>query len=68
MTGIIKRVVEERGFGFIEPSGPGPDVFFHMSALAGGLVFNEQLRGQRVEFDRESRDGRSRATSVRPAN
>ncbi len=32
--GTIKRVMTDKGFGFIE-TGPGEDLFFHMSAVQG---------------------------------
>ena len=47
--GTIKTI-NERGFGFIQTPNQ-PDVFFHASALADDLEFNEQLQGRRVQFD-----------------
>jgi CspA family cold shock protein len=66
-TGQIKRLVRDRGFGFIRPEGASEDIFFHSSALMGG-IFDQLNEGQTVEFDREAdpRDpGRSRAINVR---
>jgi CspA family cold shock protein len=66
-TGQIKRLVRDRGFGFIRPEGASEDIFFHSSALQGG-IFDQLNEGQNVEFDRESdpRDPkRSRAEPVR---
>ena len=34
MTGVIKKIVKERGFGFITSDDGGDDVFFHRSRLA----------------------------------
>ena len=49
-AGTVKWFKTERGFGFIEPDGDGPDVFAHFSNIsAEGL--RELLEGQRVEFD-----------------
>jgi cold shock CspA family protein len=62
--GTIAKVVEERGFGFIRPDGGIADVFFHAKSLGDGLVWGEQLKGQRVEFQTEVRDGRIRAAVV----
>ncbi len=66
-TGQIKRLVRDRGFGFIRPEGATEDIFFHSSAIAAGM-FDQLNEGQNVEFDREPdpRDPkRSRAVNVR---
>lgn len=66
-TGQIKRLVRDRGFGFIRPEGASEDIFFHSSAMEGG-VFDQLNEGQNVEFDTEAdpRDpNRSRAINVR---
>jgi CspA family cold shock protein len=48
--GWIERIVADKGYGFIAPSGGGPDVFFHRSTLEDGAF--EQLReGQVVSFE-----------------
>jgi CspA family cold shock protein len=48
--GVIKKLVQDRGFGFI--SGDRGDVFFHHSTVDGGL-FDELREGQTVEYDLE---------------
>lgn len=66
-TGQIKRLVRDRGFGFIRPEGASEDIFFHGSALQGGS-FDQLSEGQNVEFDSENdpRDPkRSRAINIR---
>jgi CspA family cold shock protein len=66
-TGQIKRLVRDRGFGFIRPEGASEDIFFHSSALKSG-IFDQLNEGQNVEFDKENdpRDPkRSRAINVR---
>ncbi len=66
-TGQIKRLVRDRGFGFIRPEGASEDIFFHSSAMQGG-IFDQLNEGQSVEFEREAdpRDpNRSRAINVR---
>ena len=68
-TGQIKRLVRDRGFGFIQPAGESEDIFFHSSSLPQG-VFDQLNEGQTVEFDKESdpRDSRkTRAANVRVA-
>ena len=46
--GTIKRLTD-KGFGFIE-TGPGRDLFFHMSAVEG-VRFEDLRQGQRVSFN-----------------
>lgn len=68
--GQIKRLVRDRGFGFIRPEGATEDIFFHSSSLQSG-VFDQLNEGQTVEFDKEAdpRDPkRSRAVNVRLAS
>jgi CspA family cold shock protein len=45
--GTIKKVVSDKGFGFIETDGD--DVFFHCSVVEEG-VFEQLQVGQKVEF------------------
>lgn len=65
--GKIKKVVSEKGFGFIE--GPnGKDVFFHHS-IVEQPGFDELRQGQEVEFevDAEGSKGKGpRAKYVKP--
>ncbi len=65
--GQIKRLAKDRGFGFIRPDGESEDIFFHTSAVTGG-VFDNMNEGQMVEFEKgkDERDPRkSRALNVR---
>ncbi|NKZ00825.1 cold-shock protein [Glycomyces fuscus] len=49
-TGKVKWFNGEKGFGFIEQDGGGPDVFAHYSAIqANG--YRELAEGQAVDFD-----------------
>ena len=62
--GTIKKLVVDRGFGFID-TGDRQDLFFHFSALNG--VRMEELReGQRVEYEAGEGPKGPRAESVRP--
>ena len=64
--GTIKRLVPDRGFGFIK-SGEDADIFFHRSELQG-TDFAALREGQAVEFEiGKGRDGRSQAVKVRLA-
>jgi CspA family cold shock protein len=64
-TGVIKKFIEDRGFGFITPDGARGDVFFHKSAMQAGAVPEV---GAVVEFveEMDRRSGRLRAANVRP--
>jgi CspA family cold shock protein len=65
MQGTIKRVVRERGFGFIV-SSDGKEVFFHRSGLQQ-LPFEGLQEGTIVEFEVEQGEKGPRATNVRPS-
>ena len=68
-TGTVKKLVKDRGFGFIEPSEGGEQLFFHSSALAPGdfdLLQTDQSLEYEVQPDPRNA-GRSRAVNVRVA-
>lgn len=48
--GAVKWFNAEKGFGFIEQEGDGPDVFVHYSAI-DSTGYKSLDEGQRVEFD-----------------
>ena len=64
VEGTIKFFNATKGFGFIEPSGGGKDVFVHISAVErAGL--SSLREGQKVSFELETgRDGKTSATSL----
>ncbi len=64
--GTIRRLVSDRGFGFIhQAEGTGADLFFHRSELQGA-DFASLREGQEVEFEiGRGRDGRTEAVKVR---
>ncbi len=51
MKGTIKKLVRDRGFGFIA-SEDGTEVFFHLSSLSG-THFEALQEGQEVQFELE---------------
>jgi len=63
LKGKIKKLIGERGFGFITDEN-GKEVFFHRSALAGE-DFNALEEGTSVEFDLENGPKGPRAVNVR---
>ncbi|GAA0295580.1 cold-shock protein [Kineococcus aurantiacus] len=48
--GTVKWFNAEKGYGFIEQDGGGPDVFVHYSAI-GGSGYRSLEENQRVEFE-----------------
>jgi cold shock protein len=66
MTGTIKKLVQDRGFGFIT-SEDGAEYFFHREQLRGGLDFDGLSTGQRVTFETESGTKGPRAVGVQSA-
>ena len=65
-TGTVKKVVAERGFGFITAED-GKDYFFHRSALAPTLDFDRLEGGEQVQFEVEQDPKGARAKNVEPA-
>jgi CspA family cold shock protein len=63
--GQIKRLVRDRGFGFIRDDG-GQEWFFHRSSVQGN--FDQLNEGQRVSFDEEPSAKGPRAGNVRSEN
>ncbi len=60
----IKKVMFDRGYGFINPEGGGADVFFHFSVLKD--TDHEDLKeGDLVEYELEIGDKGPRATVVK---
>ena len=50
MKGTVKRIVSEKGFGFLASLDDGNEYFFHQSACVG-VGFDELREGQSVTFD-----------------
>ncbi|HEX3861830.1 MAG TPA: cold-shock protein [Stellaceae bacterium] len=63
-TGTVKWFNAQKGYGFIQPSSGGPDVFVHISAVerAGMHSLNE---GQTVSYEIESRQGKTSAIDLK---
>lgn len=67
-TGTVKFFNASKGFGFIEQTNGGPDVFVHASAVErAGLP--SLVEGQKLSFDVETdeRSGKSAAANLQNA-
>ncbi len=65
-TGTVKWYNSTKGYGFIEPSDGGKDVFVHVSAVEGaGLRGLDE--GQKVSFEveRDRRTGKESAGQLK---
>ena len=65
-TGSIKKVVSDRGFGFITTPDQ-KDYFFHRDALDSSIDFDRLVGGEKVEFEIEQSPKGPRASRVRTA-
>ena len=65
-TGTVKWFNDEKGYGFIQPSDGGKDLFIHHSNIAGS-GFKTLAEGAKVEY--EAREGTKgpEAVNVTPA-
>jgi CspA family cold shock protein len=64
MTGTIKTLRIDKGFGFIMGQD-GLQYFMHRSAIRGGEIFEQLREGQLVAFDPTTSDKGPRAENVR---
>lgn len=66
-TGTIKKLVRDRGFGFIQQSD-GTDLFFHRSAVTGAN-FDDLTEGQSVSYEKamDPRRNKENGAKVTPA-
>lgn len=62
--GKIKKLVRDRGFGFISATD-GREVFFHQSSLVD-VEFDSLNEEQEVEFEVEKSPKGARAINVKP--
>ena len=65
-TGTIKKVVADRGFGFITADDT-KEYFFHRNSLDSTLDFDRLNGGEKVEFEVEESPKGPRAAQVRAA-
>lgn len=53
MTGTIKKLLADKGFGFITAEELGQDLFFHSNSLVG-VTFDELKEGDSLSFEVET--------------
>ncbi len=62
MKGNIKRMISDKGYGFITVEGEEKDLFFHRTGTKG--EFDDLNEGDEVEFDLEETDRGTQANNV----
>jgi CspA family cold shock protein len=67
-TGTVKWFNTTKGFGFIQPSEGGKDVFVHVSAVERSDL-RSLIEGQEIsyELERDNRSGKESAVNLRSA-
>ncbi len=67
MTGTIKKLVTDKGFGFISmPDSPGKDLFFHSKDLVG-VEFDSLREGDTLSFETAESEKGMNAVNVQRA-
>jgi CspA family cold shock protein len=66
MFGTIKKIIRDKGFGFIVPDDGSDDVFFHRSRLAAKVVFEDLREGDEVEFQVTKGEKGPQASNLKP--
>ena len=66
MNGVIKKLVSDKGFGFIKVEGQEKDVFFHSKSLVG-VMFTDLHEGDAVTFEIEDSPKGPNAVNVKKA-
>jgi CspA family cold shock protein len=64
--GTVKFFNTQKGFGFITPTGGGPDIFVHATALErAGMA--PLVEGQKVQYEVVTERGKKAASSLSAA-
>ena len=66
MFGTIKKIVRDKGFGFITPDDGSDEVFFHRTRLAPNVNFEDLREGEEVEFQSRRGDKGMQASDLKP--
>ncbi|HLL28399.1 MAG TPA: cold-shock protein [Xanthobacteraceae bacterium] len=65
-TGTVKFFNTQKGFGFIQPSDGGKDVFVHISAVQRAGM-QTLVEGQKVTYDLVTERGKTAAGNLKSA-
>ena len=65
MYGTIKRIMREKGFGFITPDDVSEDVYFNRSRLDGRVQLEDLREGDEVQFQVKPGDKGPQAIGVK---
>ena len=63
MKGVIKRIIYDRNFGFIQTDDEDNDIFFHRSGVVE--EFGTLREGDKVEFEIEETDRGTQAVNLK---
>ncbi len=64
--GTVKWFNAQRGYGFIQPSDGGKDVFVHVTAVQGAGL-GTLVEGQKLSYDVSNERGKPSATNLKAA-
>jgi CspA family cold shock protein len=66
MYGTIKKIMRDKGYGFIKPDDGSDDVFFHRSGVAPKVYFEDLRDGGEVEFEVRKGEKGPQAFNLKP--
>jgi CspA family cold shock protein len=64
--GTVKWFNAQRGYGFIQPSDGGKDVFVHVTAVQGAGL-GTLVEGQKLSYEVSNERGKPSATNLKAA-
>jgi len=64
LQGTVKRLIQDKGFGFIRETGATTEYFFHRSSLGNHTEFEMLKEGDLVSFEVEKNPKGPRAGNV----
>lgn len=65
-VGTVKFFNTQKGFGFIQPTDGGPDVFVHVSAVERAGM-RSLVEGQKISYEVVMERGKSAASNLQQA-
>lgn len=63
MEGTVKKIITDKGFGFITIDGEDKDLFFHRNELKN-VAFEELQEGDKVSFEKSDSPKGPNATNI----